>query len=97
MHRPSLDEERQIGLRAAKYLQGVVGVDVRTENLAIFFATFDTCVEWESAPAWFKPREMYDYTLLEFIYGRFADWLRTFRRYSDVKPQGHSEAPASKT
>jgi hypothetical protein len=81
MHRPSLDEERQIGLRTAKYLQGVIGVDVRTENLALFFSAFDVCVEWESAPAWFKPREMYDYSLLENIYGRFANWLTTFRRY----------------
>ncbi len=94
MKRPSLDEERQIGIRVAKYLQGAVGVDVKTENLAIFFSTFDVCVVWETAPEWFKPREMHDYALLNFIYGRFAEWLRTFRGFVPPEPQGDSEAPA---
>lgn len=94
MKRPSLDEERQIGIRVAKYLQGAVGVDVKTENLAIFFATFDVCVVWETAPEWFKPREMHDYALLNFIYGRFAEWLRTFRGFVPPESQRDSEAPA---
>lgn len=94
MKRPSLDEERQIGIRVAKYLQGAVGVDVKTENIAIFFATFDVCVVWETAPEWFKPREMHDYALLNFIYGRFAEWLRTFRGFVPPEQQGDSEAPA---
>jgi len=94
MKRPSLDEERQIGIRVAKYLQGAVGVDVKTENLAIFFSTFDVCVVWETAPEWFKPREMHDYALLNFIYGRFAEWLRTFRGFVPPESQGDSEAPA---
>lgn len=93
MHRPSLDEERQIGVRVAKYLQGAVGVDVKTENLAIFFATFDVCADWDSAPAWFKPREMTDYGLLNFVYGRFAEWLRTFRGFVPPEPSSDSEAP----
>jgi len=97
LKRPSLDEERQMGLRVGKYLQGVVGVDVRTENLAIFFATFDVCVDWDSAPEWFKPREMFDYTLLEFIYGRFAEWLRSFRRYLPTESQGGGESPAGES
>ncbi len=94
MKRPSLDEERQIGIRVAKYLQGAVGVDVKTENIAIFFATFDVCVVWETAPEWFKPREMHDYALIEFVYGRFAEWLRNFRGFVPPQPQGDSEAPA---
>ena len=94
MKRPSLDEERQIGIRVAKYLQGAVGVDVKTENLAIFFATFDVCAIWETAPSWFKPREMNDYALVNYIYGRYAEWLRTFRGFVPPEPQGSSEAPA---
>lgn len=93
MRRPSLDEERQIGIRVAKYLQGAVGVDVKTENIAIFFATFDVCTVWETAPKWFAPREMHDYALLEFAYGRFAEWLRTFRGFVPPERQGGSEAP----
>lgn len=92
MRRPSLDEERQIGIRAAKYLQGQLGVDVKTENLAVFFATFDVCCDWSSAPEWFKPREMHDYRLLEFIYGRFATWLTTFRKFVPPEPKGDSES-----
>ena len=94
MRRPSLDEERQVGIRVAKYLQGAVGVDVKCENLCIFFATFDVCVVWETAPEWFKPREMCDYALLNFIYGRFAEWLRTFRGFEPPEPEGDSQAPA---
>lgn len=94
MRRPSLDEERQIGIRVAKYLQGAVGVDVKTENLAIFFATFDVCTVWETAPEWFKPRDMHDYELLNFIYGGFAEWLRSFRKFVPPERKGDSEAPA---
>lgn len=81
--RPSLDEERQIGIRVAKYLQGAVGADVKTENLAIFFATMDVCVEWESAPTWFDPQKLpgSDYSVLEYVYGRFAEYLGSFRKF----------------
>lgn len=94
MRRPSLDEERQIGIRVAKYLQGAVGVDVKTENLAIFFATFDVLVDWDNAPEWFKPREISDYALVNYIYGRFAEWLRSFRGFVPPEHQGDSEATA---
>ncbi len=91
MFRPSLDQERQIGIRVAKYLQGAVGTDVKTENLAIFFSTFDVVVDWDSAPDWFKPREMFDYGLLNYVYGRFADWLRSFRGFVPPESQADSE------
>lgn len=94
MKRPSLDEERQIGIRTAKYLQAAVGVDVKTENLALFFAGFDVCVIWETAPEWFKPREMYDYALLNYIYGRWSAWLQEFRGFVPPETKGDSEATA---
>lgn len=94
MRRPSLDEERQIGIRVAKYLQGAIGVDMKCENLCIFFAAFDVCCVWETAPEWFKPREMHDYSLLNFAYGRWAEWLRTFRGFVPPESQRDSEAPA---
>lgn len=91
MKRPSLDEERQIGIRIAKYLQGAVGADVKTENICIYFAYFDICVVWETAPSWFKPREMHDYNLINYIFGRFAEWRRTFREFVPPESQGDSE------
>jgi hypothetical protein len=92
MRRPTLDQQREIGVRAAKYLQGVAGVDLRTDNLALFFATFDVCVDWDSAPEWFQPRKMYDYRLLEYIYGRWAEWLKSFREFVPESPKGDSQA-----
>ena len=93
--RPSCDEQRKIGLRSAQYLQGQVNVDIKTENLAIFFAAFDVCVDWESAPEWFKPREIFDYALLEHIYGRWAKWIASFRGFVQREHKGDSETPSS--
>ena len=94
--RPSCDEERRIGIRTAQYLNGQVGVDVKTENMAIFFATFEICVLWDKAPEWFKPREMPGsaYSVLEFIYGGFAEWLLTFRKFVPREHLAGGEAPA---
>ena len=92
MRRPTLENQVDIGVKAAKYLRGVAGVDLRTDNLALFFATFDICVEWNSAPEWFKPREMFDYRLLEHIYGRWANWLKSFREFVPPAQEGDSQA-----
>lgn len=92
IRRPSLDEQREIGIRAAKYLQGVVGVDLRTDNLALFFATFDVLVDWNSAPEWFNPRKMFDYRLLEYVYGRWTSWVQSFREFVPPEQKGDSEA-----
>lgn len=95
LKRPSCDEERRIGIRTAQYLNGQVGVDVKTENMAIFFATFEICVLWAETPEWFKPRQMpsSDYALLEFVYGGFAKWLGDFRSFVPRERPGDSEAP----
>jgi len=95
MFRPTIDEDRQIGIRATKYLQGAVGVDLKTDNLTIFLATFDVCVDWDSAPGWFDPRKMpsTDYTLLEYVYGRWATWVASFRKFVPPKPEGDSKTP----
>jgi hypothetical protein len=94
MKRPSIDEERQIGIRVAKYLQGAVGVDLKTENLACFLAAFDVCVDWATAPKWFDPRSMPggDYSLLEYVFGRWNSWLSTFRRFVPPAPARDGEA-----
>jgi hypothetical protein len=96
LRRPSIDEERKIGVRTAAYLEGKIGVDVKTENLCIFLASFDVCCDWKNAPEWWNPREMpgSDYELLEFVYGRFAEWLQSFRQRIRRQSQGDSEAPA---
>lgn len=96
LKRPSCDEERRIGVRIAQYLNGQIGVDVKTENYAIFFATFEICVLWDESPEWFKPREMPSsaYTLFEFIYGGYAEWLKTFRKFVPKQRLADSEAPA---
>ena len=99
LHRASIDEDRQIGIRTAKYLQGAVGVDVKTENIAIFLALFDVCVEWETAPKWFRPREMpsSDYPILELVFGRYSRWVNNFRRVIPEEQKGNSEATVSKS
>ena len=94
MKRPSLDEDRQIGIRIAKYLQGAVGVDSATENLAVYFAVMDVCVIWETAPSWFKPREMYDVAILSHILARWTNWRNSFPKFVPAESQGNSEAPA---
>lgn len=95
--RPSIDSERRVGILVAKYLGGVVGVDVKTENIAIYLATFDVCVDWKTAPEWFKPREMpsSDYPVLDAIYRGYSEWLGTFRRDVRKPAQGRSETSAS--
>lgn len=96
LRRPSIDEERKIGVRTAAYLEGKVGVDVKTENLCIFLASFDVCCDWKNAPEWWNPREMpgSDYELLEHVYTRFAEWLQSFRIRVRKQHPGGSEAPA---
>jgi len=98
MRHPSLDDERKIGLRAEDYLQGRMGTDPKTANLATFFAAFDVLVDWKSAPEWFVPREMPAncYSLMEFIYGRYAEWQNTFRRFVPAKSETNSGTPGSK-
>ena len=91
MRRPNMDEQREIGLRAAKYLQGVAGVDLRTDNIALFFATFDILVDWNAAPDWFKPRKMFDYRVLEHIYGRWTKWVQNFPEFVS-RPQESDSA-----
>lgn len=97
MRRPSMDEQREIGVRAAKYLQGVSGVDLRTDNLALFFGTFDVLVDWNSAPKWFEPRKMYDYELLEYVYGRWTKWVQNFPGFVPPKQDGNSGTSEVKT
>lgn len=90
IRRPNMDEQREIGLRAAKYLQGVTGVDLRTDNIALFFATFDILVDWNDAPDWFKPRKMFDYRVLEHIFGRWTKWVQDFPEFVSRKQESDS-------
>jgi hypothetical protein len=80
-------------IRIAKYLQGAVGVDSATENLAVYFAVMDVCVIWETAPSWFKPREMYDVAILSHILARWTNWRNSFPKFVPAESQGNSEAP----
>jgi hypothetical protein len=78
VHRPTVKETIQIGLKTAKELEGQVNlVDIDTFYTAQMVATFDVVVE--EAPPWFKPREMRDMEVVRAVFLKYNDHLRTFQ------------------
>lgn len=93
MHRPTIDEEREIGVRWAKYKNQIDKVDVITSNICFYLATFDVIVD--EAPEWFKPHELFDYELLNYVWEEYAEWRNTFRTFRNPKYQGDSQSSKS--
>jgi len=91
IHRPTVKERIRIGIIEARELEGLVNVDVFTSNLTHFVATFDVIVD--SAPVWFKPRELRDVEVLQGVFEKYTDFLRTFQG----KPEGEPKEPSSGT
>jgi hypothetical protein len=90
IHRPTITEDREIGIRYARYKQDTKDVDPITDNISLYLATFDVIVD--KAPDWFKPAEMYEYEFLEYIWGEYAEWRNTFRRFDKEKYRKDSTA-----
>lgn len=97
LHRPTINEMREIGIREARYRLGYgdAVLDVVTQNICLYLATFDVIVD--KAPDWWKPAEMFDYNILEYVWEEYANWRMTFRQFSKPKHQGDSQAAVPET
>ena len=95
IHRPTLNEIREIGIREAQYRLGIESLDVIANNICVYLATFDVIVD--KAPDWWKPAEMYDYQLLNYVWEEYAAWRTTFRSFSKPKPAGDSKTTINET
>jgi hypothetical protein len=84
VHRPTVKETIQIGLRTTKELEGqLANVDVDTYYLAQMVCTFDVITD--EAPKWFIPREMRDTEVLRAVWKQYADHLHEFQGESPKK------------
>jgi len=87
-HRPTIGEEREIGIRYNRYKQETM-VDIVTDNVCLFLATFDVVID--VSPDWWKPHELYDYELIEFVWEEYAEWRNSFRRFRNPRHKDDSK------
>ena len=76
---PSLMDRMKIGTLRAKYLDGMVGsIDMYTDNIAYMSATLETLLI--NKPKWFNLEILDDYSILEYVYEEYLNWVNSFRR-----------------
>jgi hypothetical protein len=80
VHRPTIGELMRIGVKEASELGGLTNVDINTSIIAHMLASLDVVVDMK--PEWWKPREMRDLEVLQEVYEKYLDYLRTFQQES---------------
>lgn len=85
-HRPTMQEMIRIGVVEARDLGGLQNVDIQTTMIAHMIATLEVAID--SAPDWWKPRELKDAEVLQEVYEKYIDYLRQFQR----KPESESSS-----
>lgn len=97
--RPNMRDYVTIGVQKGKYIQGQLGgafvepayIDETVKFLAHMMATLD--VVMVKRPVWLLDVEaVEDFGLLDHVYGRYQDWIGTFRAGDTDEPAGDSEA-----
>lgn len=88
VHRPNVGELVRIGVSEAQKLGGLSNVDAMTQMVAHMVATLETVVDIK--PDWWKPNEIYDMEVLQGVFEKYLDYLRTFqtRTSESVKTVG---------
>jgi hypothetical protein len=81
VHRPTIGERIRIGVIEAQELAGLSNIDTVVSQLAHLLATFDIVID--SAPPWWKPRELREMEVLYAVYQKYIDFVQTFQS----KPQ----------
>ena len=85
-HRPTMQEMIRIGVIEARDLGGLTNVDIQTTMLAHMISTLEVAID--SAPEWWKPRELKDAEVVQEVYEKYIDYLRQFQR----KPESQSNS-----
>lgn len=76
---PSLIEQIKIGTLLSKLTEGIDAkqLDIITNNISFMVATLMVVIV--KSPEWFNLDNLYDYTVLDEIYTKYADWANSFR------------------
>jgi len=90
VHRPTMGEKLRIGNISARELEGNTNADGMTTGIAYMIATFDVVID--SAPTWFKSRELRDLEVLQAVWDEYSNYLSTFQRKTE--PEEPSQGTA---
>ncbi len=85
VHRATVGERIKIGVNEARELGGMINVDMMTSNIAHILATLEVVID--SAPAWWKPRELTELEVMQVVYDKYIDYLREFQGEVSKKPE----------